>query len=157
MPWNERSIPCSRRYSRTSITVAPSARSRNASATTRRLLRVRLERPVVALPVAGRHVRERRHAAGDGAALRVRGALGGHAAMVLGDRAEHRRGEPAVPAVSARDLADVDGEDRPAGLLDPLDDLGLHRERPDEPVEVGDDDDVRLARPRRVSTARRSP
>ena len=49
------------------------------------------------------------------------------------------------PARAVRDLADVDGEDRAAGVLDAVDDLGLYRERADEPVEVGDDDDVRVA------------
>jgi hypothetical protein len=32
-----------------------------------------------------------------------------------------------------RHLADVDGEDRPAGALDTIDDFGLNRERADEP------------------------
>ena len=39
----------------------------------------------------------------------------------------------------------VDGEDRPAGLFHPLDDFPLHLERAHEPVEVGDDEGVRLA------------
>ncbi len=60
------------------------------------------------------------------------------------DRAQHRPREPLAGA-AVRDLPDVDGEDRAAGPLDALDDLGLNRERADEPVEVGDDDDVRLA------------
>lgn len=39
----------------------------------------------------------------------------------------------------------VDGEDRPAGPFHPLDDFPLHLERAHEPVEVGDDEGVRLA------------
>jgi hypothetical protein len=42
------------------------------------------------------------------------------------------------------DLADVDGEDLPAGSLDPLDDFRLDAERPDEPVEERDDEHVDL-------------
>src|SRR5262249_49365183 len=70
--------------------------------------------------------------------------LGGHAAMVLGDHSEHRRREPARSSIGAY-LADVDGDDRATRLLDPLDHLALDGERPDEPVEVGDDDHVGLA------------
>ena len=70
-------------------------------------------RAIAPAPVAGRHVRERRHATGDRAPLRILRALGRHAARVLGDRAEHRPGEPLAGA-SRVDLADVDGEDRAA-------------------------------------------
>jgi len=42
------------------------------------------------------------------------------------------------------DLRHVNGEDRAAGCLDPLDDLRLNRERPHQAVEVRDDDDVGL-------------
>ena len=50
-----------------------------------------------------------------------------------------------MAGAAVRDVADVDGEDRAAGPLDPFDDLGLDGERADKPVEVGDDDHVRLA------------
>ena len=128
------------------MTVAPPARSRNASATTRRPARVRLEASVRRAAVAGRHVRERRHATRDRAALRVlrcaprstRRSYSATSPSIVDD--SHRAG-----GVGA-DLPDVDREDRAAGPLDPLDDLGLHGERPDEPVEVRDDDHVGLAR-----------
>jgi hypothetical protein len=64
--------------------------------------------------------------------------------MVFGDGAEHRPGEPLTRA-PVRDLADVNGEDRPASALDTIDDLGLDGERADEAVEVRDHDDVRAA------------
>ena len=65
--------------------------------------------------------------------------------MVLRDETQHRRRQPPGRRVRP-DLPHVHREDRAAGLLDPFHDLGLHGERPDEPVEVRDDDDVRLAR-----------
>jgi hypothetical protein len=64
--------------------------------------------------------------------------------VVLADGAEHRAREP-LPGAAVRDLADVDGEDPAAGLLDSVDDFRLDLERADESVEVGDDDHVRLA------------
>ena len=144
VPWNDRSMPCSRRCSRTCITVAPSARSRNASATARPPSGAARAALGVA-PVTGRHFRERRHAASDRAPLRVLRPLRGDAAVVLGDHSEHRRAESQRRGRVRADLTDVDRDYPAAGRLDPLDDFALHRQGTHEPVEVGDDDDVRLA------------
>ena len=105
------------------VTVAPLARSSKASRDDRRL---------VGCGSSGRRRADGSRAGCSGtvrtpsrdrAALRVAGPLGGHPAMVFGDqrRASSRRASGA--AVSVRDLADVDREDRAAGALDPLDDL----------------------------------
>ena len=103
----------------------PPSRPRPAASTPprpRAPLRVRLEPAVVAAPVAGRHVRERGDAAATARRFASGRALGGHAAVVFGHHAEHRRGEPARGGVGA-DLADVDGQDlrrrrsRPAPAL----------------------------------------
>jgi hypothetical protein len=110
----------------------------------RRLGWVRLETAVLTLAEPGRDVREGRPTVGDRAPLRVLRALGGHAAMVFGDGAKHRPAEP-LPGAAVRDVPDVDGEDCPACMLDPLDDFGMDGERADEPVEVGDDDNVGAA------------
>ena len=64
--------------------------------------------------------------------------------MVLGHQTHHGRREPARRGVAAY-LADVDGDDRAARTLAPLQDLACTRERPDQPVEVGDDQHVGLA------------
>src|SRR5438093_552644 len=70
---------------------------------------------------------------------------GGHATMVLSDHSEHRGREPTRGRIGAN-LADVEGDDRAAGLLDALDYLALHGEGTNETVEVGDHDDVGLTR-----------
>jgi peroxiredoxin Q/BCP len=75
--------------------------------------------------------------------------------MVLGDRPEQRRGEPAGSGVGAN-LPHVHGDDPALCCLYPLDDLALDGEGAHEAVEVGDDDDV--ASPlSTISTARRRP
>jgi hypothetical protein len=64
--------------------------------------------------------------------------------MELRNHPEHRRGQPTAGGVGA-DLPHVDSQDRAASVLDAVDDFALHGQRPDEPVEVGDDQHVRLA------------
>ena len=107
----------SRRCSRTSTIVAPSARSSNASATTAAFLSGSSV-PSFLLAVAGRHVRERRHAARDRASLRIGRPFAVDASGVLGDEPEHRRREPARRRVGA-DLPHVDRQDRAAGAARP--------------------------------------
>ena len=69
------------------------------------------------------------------------------AAGVLGD-GPSIVDESHLPAVSARTSPTSTARIAPPACSIALDDLGLHGERPDEPIEVGDDDDVGLARPR---------
>ena len=129
--------------SRTSMTVAPFARA-GTPRRPRRRARRGSRRAVLAPPVPGGtfgnggtpRVTARRFASA------VRSDV--DAAVVLGDHPEHRRGEPLRRGVRA-DLPHVDREDRAAGLLDPLDDLGLHGKRADETIEVRDHDDLGLA------------
>jgi hypothetical protein len=129
----------------TSSTVAPAARRSNAARTTGPCVGVRLEHAVRALAVPGRDVPVRGDAAGERLHARAADPLHGRAPLVLGDRAHHRPGQPLARAAGA-DLADVDREDPPAGAFDALDRLGLRGEAAEQPVEVGADDDVRLAR-----------
>ncbi len=99
--------------------------------------------------VAWRDVRERGHAALDGAPLRVLRALSGHAAMVFGDHAEHRAREP-TRAPCRYAPRRVDGQNRPACLLDALDDLALARRA------SGRAGRSRRRRPRRPASPRRA-
>jgi hypothetical protein len=71
-------------------------------------------------------------------------ALARRAAMVLRDHSQHPRGEPRAGR-GRGDFADVEREHASARGLDALQDFSLYDERADEPVEVRDDEDGRLA------------
>jgi peroxiredoxin Q/BCP len=97
---------------------------------------------VLSAAVAGRDVRERCYAAGDRSRFRIDGPFSVHAAMVFGYGADHVGGET-LRGGSVGDVADIDGDDLPARLLDSFDDLALHVQGTHEPIEVSADDDLR--------------
>lgn len=110
----------------------------------RRHIGIRLEDAVGPTTVAGRDQREGRDAASDRPGLGLGAPLLGRPALVLVDGAEQDAGHPARRG-RLGDLADVDGAHLASGILDPADDLALHAQRPDQAVEVGDDQDVGVA------------
>ena len=69
------------------------------------------------------------------------GALARRLRDVLVDGAE-QGARQALDGGAVGDLPEVSGEHLAAGRLDAVDDLALHLDRPDEPVEVGDDEYV---------------
>jgi hypothetical protein len=104
---------------------------------------IELDRLVLASAKSRRQVREGRDTAGDRTALALDSALGGDAAVVLGDHAEHCRGEPPRSGVSTN-LADVDGQDPTAGILDTFEQFPLHGQGWHKPIEERDDDHLGL-------------
>lgn len=105
---------------------------------------MRLEPAFGVAPVAGRDEREGWDAAGDRATLCVLRPLGRHAPMVFGDHPQHRRGEPARRRVGAN-LPYIERDDATACPLHSLEDFPLQGKRAHEAVEVGNDEDLRLA------------
>ena len=130
MPWNVLSMPFSRRYSRTSMTVAPAARRPKGLRDDRSLRLIDLRAlAILPAPVAWREIRERCDTTINGTTLLPPAVpLRSHVAVgVEGPLRASRRGELAGSSV-ASDLPYVSRDDRPACVLDATDDLDLHGE-----------------------------
>jgi hypothetical protein len=125
------------------LTVAPSARILTASATTGATVRVQFD--PVPLPHQTGRQDDRRDPTLNSPDLGGARLLGRDPVVVLGHHAVHRRVQPVRGRVMA-DLADVRRDDASAGLLDALQQDRLHVKAAYQPVEVGDDEYLGVAR-----------
>ena len=105
---------------------------------------VRNQNPVITLPVAGNVHIPRRNTPGDSPSLTFSHATFHLPSLIFGDKAE-KPGVKPLTIGGPGDFTGIEGEHAAPGFLHPVENLSLDLQGSEQPVEVGNDDHIRLA------------